>query len=40
MTPEQAEFMKKVERTRKELIAIANFITSKGIKIKSAMFNE
>jgi hypothetical protein len=32
--------MKKIEGARKELTKIANFISSKGLKIKVAMFNE
>ena len=40
MTPEQQAMMKKIETARKELIKIANFISSKGLKTKVAMFNE
>ena len=32
--------MKKIEAQRKELTHIANFISDKGLKIKTAMFNE
>ena len=40
MTPEQAEFVKKLEKQRKELINIANFISNKGLKLKNAMFDQ
>jgi len=40
MTPEQKALMKKIEEAKKELVKIANFISSKGLKIKVAMFNE
>ena len=40
MTPEQMEFLKKVEIHRKELTLIAQFISNKGLKLKSALFNE
>ena len=40
MTHEQQAIMKKIETARKELIKIANFISSKGLKTKVAMFNE
>lgn len=32
--------MKKVEDQRKELTNIANFISNKGLKLKTALFNE
>ena len=32
--------MKKLEVQRKELTAIANFISNKGLKLKTALFNE
>lgn len=32
--------MKKIESARKELTKIANFISSKGLKIKVAMFDD
>jgi len=40
MTPQQIEFLKKVEVHRKELTQIAQFISGKGLKLKSALFNE
>ena len=40
LTPEQVEFVKKLEIQRKELTSIANFISEKGIKQKNATFNE
>lgn len=40
MTPEQKAMMKKIESARQELIKIANFISSKGLKTKVAMFDE
>jgi len=40
MTPQQLEFKKKVDLAVAELTKIANFISSKGLKIKTAMFNE
>jgi hypothetical protein len=40
MTPEQMEFIKKLEAQRKELTQVANFISSKGLKLKTALFNE
>jgi hypothetical protein len=40
LTPEEIEFKKKVEAHRQELIAIANFISNKGLKQKIAQFQE
>ena len=40
MTPQEIEFKKKVEENKKELIAIANFISNKGLKLKTAQFQE
>jgi hypothetical protein len=40
LTPEQQALQKQIEASRKELIAIANFITDKGLKLKQSAFQE
>ena len=40
LTPQELEFKKKIEDNKKELIAIANFISNKGLKLKTAQFQE
>jgi translocation protein SEC62 len=40
MTSQDIEFKKKAEENKKELIAIANFISNKGLKLKTAQFQE